>query len=63
MYKNVEFYILARRQITDACLFVFLFVCCFFVCLLFCLFVRGDRIDPVVLECCKRAHSNENEKF
>ena len=26
-------------------------------------FSRGDRIDPVVLECCKRAHSNGNEKF
>ena len=24
---------------------------------------RGDRIDPVVLECCERAHSNGNEKF
>ena len=28
----------------------------------FCFF-RGDRIDPVVLECYKRAHSNGNEKF
>ena len=26
-------------------------------------FSRGDRIDPVVLECCNRAHSNGNEKF
>ena len=24
---------------------------------------RGDRIDPVVLESCERAHSNGNEKF
>ena len=30
---------------------------------LFCFFSRGDRIDPVVLECCVRAHSNGNEKF
>ena len=29
----------------------------------FFLFPRGDRIDPVVLECCERAHSNGNEKF
>ena len=36
---------------------VYLFFCFFF------LFPRGDRIDPVVLECCKRAHSNENDKF
>ena len=33
-----------------------------------CLFVvgffpRDDRIDPVVLECCERAHSNGKEKF
>ena len=40
---------------------VYLFIC-FFVFLLF-FFPRGDRIDPVVLECCKRAHSNGNEKF
>ena len=46
---NIVFF--ARRQITDACLFVFF------------LFPRGDRIDPVVLECCERAHSNGNEKF
>ena len=26
-------------------------------------FPRGDRIDPVVLESCKRAHSNGNGKF
>ena len=26
-------------------------------------FSRGDRIDPVVLECCEKAHSNGNEKF
>ena len=38
---------------------VYLFFCFFF----FFLFPRGDRIDPVVLECCKRAHSNGNEKF
>ena len=36
---------------------VYLFVC-FFV-----FFPRGDCIDPVVLECCDRAHSNGNEKF
>ena len=30
---------------------------------LFCFFPRGDLIDPVVLECCERAHSNGNEKF
>ena len=35
-----------------SCLFVF----CFF-------FPRGNRIDQVVLECRKRAHSNGNEKF
>ena len=37
----------ARRKITDACLFVFFFP-------------RGDRIDPVVLECHERDHSNGN---
>ena len=26
-------------------------------------FPRGDRIDPVVLECCERNDSNGNEKF
>ena len=26
-------------------------------------FFRAGRIDPVVLECCKNAHSNGNEKF
>ena len=31
--------------------------------LFFVFFPRGDRIDPVVLECCKRAHSYGNEKF
>ena len=36
-----------------ACLFVFFFF----------LFPRGHRIDQVVLECRKRAHSNGNEKF
>ena len=35
---------------------VYLFVC-------FVFFPRADRIDPVVLECCERAHSNGNEKF
>ena len=34
-----------------------------FFCFFFFFFPRGDRIDPVVLECCKRAHSNGNEKF
>ena len=29
----------------------------------FVFFFRGDRIDPVVLECYKRALSNGNEKF
>ena len=38
---------------------VYLFVC-FFCCIFF---PRGDRIDPFVLECCERAHSNGNEKF
>ena len=36
---------------------VYLFVC------LFVFFPRGDRIDPVVLESCERAHSKGNEKF
>ena len=49
----MEFYIFARRQITDACLFV----CLFFF------FFKGDRIDPLVLDCYERAHSNGNEKF
>ena len=35
---------------------------CLFVCL-FVFFPRGDLINPFVLECCKRAHSNGNEKF
>ena len=30
---------------------------------LFVFFSRGDRIEPVVLESCERAHSNGNEKF
>ena len=30
---------------------------------LFFFFSRGDHIEPVVLECCERAHSNGNEKF
>ena len=50
-----NFIFFARRQITDACLFV----CLFFVVF----FPRGDRIDPVVLECCEKARSNGNEKF
>ena len=41
--------------------YLFFFVFLFFVFFFF--FPRGDRIDPVVLECCKRAHSNGNEKF
>ena len=36
---------------TDACLFVF----CGFV-----FFSRGNRIDPVVLGCHERSHSNGN---
>ena len=43
----MEFFIFARRQITDTCLFFFLFF-----------FPRGDRINPLVLECCTRALSN-----
>ena len=39
----MEFFIFARRQITDKCLFFF---------------PRGDRINPLVLECCTRALSN-----
>ena len=39
---------------------VYLFV---FVFVFFFLFPRGHRIDQVVLECRKRAHSNGNEKF
>ena len=35
---------------------------CSFVCF-FVFFPRGDRIDPDVLECCERAHSNGNAKF
>ena len=34
-----------------------------FVCLFVFFFSRGDRFDPVVLECCERAHSNRNETF
>ena len=34
----------------------------FFFFFFFFLFPRGNRIDPVVLECCERAHSNGNEK-
>ena len=30
---------------------------------LFVFFPWGDRIDPVVLESCERAHSNGNKKF
>ena len=54
-----NFVFFARRQITDACLFVCLFV--FFLCVFF--FRRGDRIDPVVLESYERAYTNGNEKF
>ena len=52
--KMWNFAFFARRQITDACLFVFFLF--FFVVV----FPRGDRIDPVVLECREMAHSNEN---
>ena len=41
IYKMLNFVFFARRQITDACLFV---------CLFFFLFPSVDRIDPVVLE-------------
>jgi len=51
--KMWNFVFFARRPITGACSFVCLFVFSF-------LFPRGDRIDPVVLECCERAYSNEN---
>ena len=34
-----------------------------FVVFFFFFFPRDDRIDPVVLECCERAHFNGNEKF
>jgi len=47
----MDFVFFAKRKIMDTCLFVFLF---------FFLFPRGDRIDPGVLECRKRANSNEN---
>ena len=40
-----------------------IFVLFVFFCFFFVFFPRGDRIDPVVLECCERAHSNGNEKF
>ena len=36
---------------------------CVYLFVLFCFFPRGDRINQVVLEFCKRAHSNGNEKF
>ena len=42
---------------------VYLFFCFFVFLFFFFFFPRGDRIDPVVLECCKRAHSNGSEKF
>ena len=38
----------------DACLFAYML----FVIVL--LSPRGDRINPVVLECCERTHSNGN---
>ena len=41
---------------------VYLFVCFFFLFFVF-FFSSGDRIDPVILESCERAHSNGNEKF
>ena len=47
--KMWDFVFYARRQIMGECLFVF--------------FPRGHRIDQVVLECRKWAHSNGNEKF
>ena len=39
-------------------MYVYLFICFYFY-----FFPRGDRIDPVALESCERAHSNGNEKF
>ena len=30
---------------------------------LFVFFPRSDLINPVILECCERAHSKGNEKF
>ena len=53
--KMWNFVFFARRQITGACLFL----CLFFVFF----FPRGHCIDQVVLECCKTAHSNGDEKF
>ena len=54
IYKNMEFCIFCQKTNHG----------CVFICLLFFfLFPRGDRIDPVVLEFCERAHSNGNEKF
>ena len=47
VYKNIEFRIFCQKT-ENGCVFVF---------------PRGHRIDQVVLECRKRAHSNGNEKF
>ena len=50
-----NFVCFARRQITDACLFVR-----FVVVVVVFFFPRDDRIDPVVLEFRERVHSNGN---
>ena len=48
--KMWNFIFLARKE-DHGCVFIYFF------------FPRGDRIDPVVLECGERAHSNRNEKL
>ena len=53
MWNFVFFCQKADHGCVFICLFVFFFV----------FFPRGDRIDPVVLECRERAHSKINEKF
>ena len=49
IYKNVGFRIFCQMT-NHGCVFFFFFP-------------RGHRIDQVVLECCKRAYFNGNEKF
>ena len=50
------FFLPEGRSRMRVCFFVFFFFFFFFF-----FFSRGDRIDPVVLECCESAHSNGNE--
>ena len=52
IYKNVEFRIFCQKTNHG----------CVFICFVF-FFPRGHRIDQVILECRKRAHSNGNKKF